>query len=97
MFSSEKRGLRGDFIAVYTFLKGVSGGGDADLLSLMTSDRTQGDGMKLPQGKFRLDIRKRFSERVVGHWNRLLREAVKAPSPSEFRDHLDDALSHMVV
>ena len=53
--------------------------------------------MKLHQGKFRLDIRKRFfTERVVGHWNRLPREVVRAPSLSEFKERLDDTLSHMV-
>ena len=44
-----------------------------------------------------LDIRKRFfTERVVGHWNRLPRETVTAPSLSEFKERLDDTLSHMV-
>ena len=49
------------------------------------------------KGRFRLDIRKRFfAGRAVAHWNRLPREAVTAPSLSEFKRHLDCALSHMV-
>lgn len=40
--------------------RGVSGEEDADILSLVTSDRTHGNGVKLHQGKFRLDTRKGF-------------------------------------
>jgi len=48
-------------------------------------------------GKFGLHIRKRFfTERVVSHWNRLPREVIMAPSLSELREHLDDALNHIV-
>ncbi|GAB0195585.1 hypothetical protein GRJ2_002023800 [Grus japonensis] len=97
LFSLEKRRLRGDLIVAYSFLTRGSEGAGADLLPLVTSDRTQGNGMKLRWGRFRLDIRKRFfTERVVGHWNRLPREVVTAPSLTEFRKHLDNALSHML-
>jgi len=63
----------------------------------VTSDRALGNGMKLHRGKFRLDVRKRFfTEKVVSHWSRLPREVVMAPSLSEFKEHPDNVLSHMV-
>ncbi|KFW76059.1 hypothetical protein N336_12679, partial [Phalacrocorax carbo] len=51
------------------------------------------NGMKPCQGEFRRHIRKKlFTERVVSHWSRVPREAVMAPSLSEFKEHLDDSL-----
>lgn len=44
----------------------------------------------------RLDIRKRFfTERVTGHWNKLSREVVMAPSLSEVKECLGNALCHV--
>lgn len=53
--------------------------------------------MKMHQRKFRLDIKRRFfTEKAVGHWKRVPREMVAAPSPSEFQEDLEDAFGHMV-
>jgi len=60
-------------------------------------DRGRGNGSKLKEGRFRLDIRKKFfTMRVVKHWNRLPRESVAAHSLEVFKARLDGALSNLV-
>lgn len=63
------------------------------------SDRTMGKGLKLKDGRFRLDLRKKFfTMRLERHWNGLLREIVDAQllTLGVLKAELDGALSNLV-
>jgi len=97
LFSLEKRRLWGDLIAVSQYLKGSYRKDGEGLFTRVCSDRTRGNGSKLKEGRYRLDIRKKFfTMRVVRHWNRMPRESVDALSLAVFKARLDGALSNLV-
>ncbi|KFZ62443.1 hypothetical protein N338_09588, partial [Podiceps cristatus] len=55
------------------------------------------NGFKLKEGRYRLDLRKKFfTMRVVKHWNRLPKEAAEAPSLDTFKAGLDVALGNLI-
>jgi len=97
LFSLEKERLRGDLIALYSFLRRGSGDGSADLFLLRSSDRMCGNASKPHRWSFRLDMRKHlFTERVVKHWNSFATEVVDRPSLSLFKRHLENALNNLL-
>jgi len=97
LFSLEKRRLWEDFIAAFQYLKGACRKDGGNNFSRDGCDRTRSNGFKLRDGRFRLDIRKKFfTVRVVKPWNRLPRQVMEAPSLETFKARLDGALSNLV-
>ena len=81
----------------FQYLKGTYTQEAERLFIRVDSDRTRGNGFKLRQGRFRLEIRRKFfTERMVTHRNSLPKEAVDTPSLKTFKVRLDVALGSLV-
>ncbi|GAB0197528.1 triadin [Grus japonensis] len=97
LFSLEKRRLQGDITAAFQYLKGAYGKAGEGLFTRACRDSTRVNGFKVKEGRFRLDIKKKFfTIRVVRPWHRLPREVVDAPSLEVFKSRLDGASSNLV-
>ena len=97
LFSLQKRRLWGDLIAAFQYLKGAYKQEGSQIFTRVDNSRTRGNGFKLKEGGFKLDVRgKLFTMRVVRCWHRLPREAVDALSLEVFKARLDGALDSLV-
>ena len=69
----------------------------AKLFPVVPSDRTRGNGHKLKQRKFQLNMRKDFFPlRVTELWHRLPREVVESPSLETLKTRRDEVLCSLL-
>ena len=59
--------LRGDLTVAFQYLKAAYKQEGEQLLTRVDSDRTRRNGFKLRQGRFRLDMRRKFFHTEGGH------------------------------
>ncbi|KAK4828348.1 LOW QUALITY PROTEIN: hypothetical protein QYF61_026009 [Mycteria americana] len=96
LFSPEKR-APGRPDCGLSILKGSMKEDGERLFTRACSDRTRGNGFKLKDGRFRLDIRKIFfTVRAARHRKRLPREVVDFPLLEVFKVRLDGAFSNLI-
>lgn len=88
--------LWGDLIAAFHYSMGAYNQEWDQFFTWSDNDRTRGNGFIMKEDRFGLDVREKlFTLRVVRYCNRLLWEAMDAPSLDEFKARLDGTLSMM--
>ena len=97
LFSLEKRRLRGDLIAAFQDLQGASKQEGRQLLERADNSRTRGNGVKLKEGRLRLDVRGKFFAMRVGRcWNSCPERLwMPRPSVEVLKARLDGALGSL--
>ena len=84
-------------ITDFQYMKGAYKQEWNQLFERVDNSRIRGNGFKLKEGRFRLDIRwKFFTGRVARFWNRLPREVADVLSLEVFKARLDGTLGILV-
>lgn len=95
LLSLEKARLCGDLTTTSQSMKGPSGELERDSVR-NCSDGTRTNGYRLKEGKFKLDLRKKFfTMRAVRHWNRFSKEILDVATLAVFQARLDKTLSSL--
>ena len=91
------RRLRGDLINAYQHLQSYYQVDGARLFSVVCSDRTRGNGLKLEHRMYPLNTGKKFfTGRMREQWNRLPSVVVQSPSLEIFITHLNPFLCDLL-
>jgi len=97
LFSLEKRRLRAGPRIVFQCLKGGYREDREYLFTRSHMEKTSGNGYKLQQERFHLNIRtKLFTVRSIIDWNNLPRDRVETPSLEVFNMGLDRVLGNLM-
>ena len=97
LFSLWKRRLQRDHIATFQYLNEAYKQEGDQLFTQSDSESTRGNGFKLKEGRFNLDVMKKFfTQKVVRNRNKLPRVTVDAPSLEVFKARLDWALGSLI-
>ena len=79
-------------LAAFQYLKGAYKQEGSKLFERVDNSRTRGNGFKLKDGRFKLDVwGKFFTRRVVRYWNGLPREVVKPTTLKVFKKRVGAA------
>ena len=97
LYSLEFRRMRGDLMETYKIMKGVDKMEARKLFPLVGETRTRGHSLKIRGSRFRLELRRNFTQRVVNLWNSLPSEAVEATSLNVFKARIDKFLNSEVI
>ena len=92
----EKRRLQGDLSAACQCLKGSNRREGDRLHSRVCGDRTRGNGFKLKEGRFRLDIRKKSYSEGGEALAQAAQRCGWCPIHGDFQGQADQALSNLI-
>ena len=97
LLSLEKRRLRGELIAAFQDLQGASKQEGRQLFERGDKSRTRGNGLKLKEGRLRLDVRGKFFPWRVGRcWNSCPERLwMPRPSVEVLKARLDGAVGSL--